>query len=131
MSKPTPPVKLGGGEWPHQTPVRYPNVWAIEHTTGPQRLRVGPASGHIEGLLSLAEGVEGGLLPAVRPARPPAGEARAGALPVAGAAVLRADGRLLPPVRPLPGGRRAAPPVGRLDGQRGPADLRPARVDLR
>jgi len=38
-----------------QTPFRYPNVYAVEQTTGPPRLIVGPAGDHIETLLSLAE----------------------------------------------------------------------------
>lgn len=49
------PPKLGAGEWGLQTPVRYPNVYAVEQTTGPERLIVGPASDHVEVLLSLAE----------------------------------------------------------------------------
>ena len=47
--------KLGSGEWHFQTPVRYPNVFAVEQTSGPERLIVGPAGDHIEVLLSLAE----------------------------------------------------------------------------
>lgn len=35
--------------------VRYPNVYVAEETTGPQRLRIGPASEPVEVLLSLAE----------------------------------------------------------------------------
>lgn len=55
MTEATPSVKLGAGEWDFQTPVRYPNVWTVEQTTGPQRLLVGPDSRHVEVLLSLAE----------------------------------------------------------------------------
>jgi hypothetical protein len=47
--------KLGAGEWENQTPVHYPNVYAVERTTGPERLIVGPACDHVEVLLSLAE----------------------------------------------------------------------------
>ncbi len=54
MAEATSP-KLGAGEWHLQTPVRYPDVYAVEQTTGPQRLIVGPAGDHVEVLLSLAE----------------------------------------------------------------------------
>ncbi len=47
--------KLGAGEWELQMPVRYPNVYAVQKTTGPDRLIVGPAGDHVEVLLSLAE----------------------------------------------------------------------------
>lgn len=47
--------KLGAGEWHLKTPVRYPNIYAIEKTAGPERLIVGPAGDHVEVLLSLAE----------------------------------------------------------------------------
>jgi hypothetical protein len=47
--------KLGAGDWRLQTPVRYPNVYALEQTTGPPRLIIGPAGDHVEVLLSLAE----------------------------------------------------------------------------
>ena len=50
----TTPVKLGGGEFGLQTRVRYPDVWSLEETAGPPRLRVGPSSRHVEVLLSLA-----------------------------------------------------------------------------
>lgn len=49
------PLKLVAGEWHHQTPVRYPNVYAVEQTTGPERLIVGPVGNHVEVLLSMAE----------------------------------------------------------------------------
>lgn len=49
------PVKLGVGESTSETPVCYPDVWSEEQTTGPRRLLVGPASRHVEVLLSLAE----------------------------------------------------------------------------
>jgi len=48
-------LKLGAGEWHLQTPFCYPDVYAVEETTGPQRLVVGPAGDHVEVLLSLAE----------------------------------------------------------------------------
>jgi hypothetical protein len=47
--------KLGASDWELQTPVRYPNVYAVERTTQPERLIVGPASDHVDVLLSLAE----------------------------------------------------------------------------
>ena len=47
--------KLGAGEWDVRTPVRYPNVYAVERTTGPERLIIGPTADHVEVLLSLAE----------------------------------------------------------------------------
>ena len=36
-------------------PVRYPNVYSIEQTSGPPRLLIGPDTEHVEVLLSLAE----------------------------------------------------------------------------
>jgi hypothetical protein len=54
MTEATSP-KLGAGEWNFQTPVRYPNVYSVERTSGPERLVIGPARDHLEVLLSLAE----------------------------------------------------------------------------
>ena len=47
--------KLGAGPWHLRMPVRYPNVYSVEQTTGPQRLIIGPSARHVEVLLSLAE----------------------------------------------------------------------------
>src|SRR5690349_17252206 len=48
-------MKLTSGDWERPEPVRYGNVWERESTSGPPRLRIGPASGHVELLLNLAE----------------------------------------------------------------------------
>jgi hypothetical protein len=53
MSDPKPLVKIGAGDYGTQTPVRYADVWLIESTTGPNRLKVGSSDGHIDELLSL------------------------------------------------------------------------------
>lgn len=49
------PYKFGtlqGDDW---IPFAYPNVWAQEATTGPDRLVIAPASGQIELMRKLAE----------------------------------------------------------------------------
>ncbi|HEY0604736.1 MAG TPA: hypothetical protein VGD58_17590 [Herpetosiphonaceae bacterium] len=35
-------------------PYIYPNIWEIEQTTGPQRLVIAPAAGHVDLLIELA-----------------------------------------------------------------------------
>ena len=47
--------KIGAGEWDLRLPLRHPNVYSIEQTTGPDRLLIGPEAQHIEVLLALAE----------------------------------------------------------------------------
>ena len=46
--------KIGEGDWP-QLPVRYSDIYAVEQTTGPDRLVIGPSGRHVEVLLSLAQ----------------------------------------------------------------------------
>jgi len=48
-------IKIGAGVYGTETPVTYPDVWSVERTTGPERLRVGPSGGCVEVLLSLAK----------------------------------------------------------------------------
>jgi hypothetical protein len=48
-------IKIGAGAYGTETPVNYPDVWSVEQTTGPERLRVGPSGGCVGVLLSLAE----------------------------------------------------------------------------
>jgi len=45
---------LAGNEW---LPVHYPGTFAVELTTGPERLRIAPRDGHASVLLALAEAV--------------------------------------------------------------------------
>ena len=40
------------------TPYCYPNAWAVEKTSGPDRLVIAPSSGHVELMTKLA-----GVLP--------------------------------------------------------------------
>lgn len=49
-------IKIGVGAVKTNTPVTYPDVWSLEQTSGPERLRIGPSSGPgcIDTLLSLA-----------------------------------------------------------------------------
>ncbi len=47
-------IKLGAGE-DCRAAVTYPDVWQLEKTKGPERLRIGPASRHVEILLAIAE----------------------------------------------------------------------------
>jgi hypothetical protein len=48
-------TKLGAGAHVDQIGIRYRDTWMVQQTTGPTRLLVGPASRHVELLLSLAE----------------------------------------------------------------------------
>jgi hypothetical protein len=55
MSEAQPLIKLGAVADGIETPVRYPNVWSVEQTSGPERLIIGPSERHIDVLLSLAD----------------------------------------------------------------------------
>jgi hypothetical protein len=46
-------IKIGAGAG-METPVTYADIWSVERTTGPERLRVGPSGRSVEVLLSLA-----------------------------------------------------------------------------
>jgi hypothetical protein len=53
------PVKTAAGIEDGAPPVRYGDVWQVEHTSGPDRLRIGPSADHVDVLLSLADTLEG------------------------------------------------------------------------
>lgn len=46
--------KFGIVEGDAQRPFKYPNIWATEITTGPERLIIAPGEGHVDLLLDLA-----------------------------------------------------------------------------
>lgn len=52
-------VKTAAGIEDGAPNVRYGDVWQVERTSGPDRLRIGPSSSHVDVLLSLAETLEG------------------------------------------------------------------------
>ena len=47
------PYKFAQLQGADQLPYRYPNVWAVEQTTGPERLVMAPAAHHIDLLIQL------------------------------------------------------------------------------
>ena len=49
------PFKFGTRQGENQVPFSYPNVWEQGHTTGPDRLLIAPASGHVALLRKLAD----------------------------------------------------------------------------
>lgn len=61
MTEPMPLIKVGAGEWSSQQAVRFGDVWSVEHTTGPDRLIIGPAAQQVDLLLSLAQLWRGGF----------------------------------------------------------------------
>ena len=47
--------KLGSGQGDLQQPVRYPNFWSVEPTTGPDRLVIAPAGDQVDVMRALCE----------------------------------------------------------------------------